>query len=92
MARKQNIWNSYARHNASILDPIMVATIKHGDYRNSGSSLLRCVSCGRYRITCGVVKYFDYNPSKLLCRDCQEARQNTQPVAIGDILTARLNY
>ena len=91
MSKKQRILNQWARHNASILTPIMIGSIKQNDYRNAGSSLLKCVACGRYRITCGIVKYFDYNPTKLLCYECQEAVRSNELVPVKEILSVRVN-
>jgi len=91
MFRKQRMLSQWARHNASILTPIIVHTIRREDWRNASTSLLKCVSCGRYRITGPIVKYYDYNASKLLCYDCQQTVLCRKPVAVRDILAVHVN-
>jgi len=92
MPKKQRVLNQYARHNLSILTPIMISFIKRGEWKFASADLLKCTSCGHYRITGPIVRYFDYNPSKLLCYECQNSRvQNNQPIAVSDILTIGFN-
>jgi len=68
---KSRILNVWQRDNLSILSPITLLALKQGDWRNTPSSLLCCVSCGKHRITTPILAFFNYQGERVLCYDCQ---------------------
>jgi len=75
--------NKWQRNNLELLCPITLATLKSGDWRNTPSSLLRCVNCGKHQITTPILKFFNYQGERVLCYECQRLIKAKQYSATG---------
>lgn len=63
--------NQYQQTNVDILDPQTLNKLKSGDWRDVPTPILKCVRCGQGRITMPIVRFFNYDPTRLTCYDCQ---------------------
>jgi heterodisulfide reductase subunit C len=89
--------NEFQIHNEEILSEDEIEVIKADRYLDASASLLRCVSCGRHAISCGIVKFFHYDPHRLLCWSCQNRRlfhpiENVPAMEAVSQIMARQNY
>jgi len=88
--------NKWQRENISILSYSMIELIKKCQYAQAGTSLLQCVSCGKCRITGPIVEYFDFNPRRLKCYECQKVLKvsnGKRMYSVNEILqTNFINY
>lgn len=67
----KKILSKIQRANLSLLDPMIVGELKTNNWRNSPAPLLRCVMCGKYKITTPIIQFFNYLGERLVCYDCQ---------------------
>jgi len=67
----KKILSNIQRTNLSLLDSLVVEELKNHNWRNSPAPLLRCVKCGKYKITTPIIQFFNYLGEKLVCYECQ---------------------
>ena len=64
MTENQKLWDSLGEQHQTEL--------KDGQWRQTPSSMMRCVRCGQHQITTPIMKFFDWQPEKFTCYDCQK--------------------
>jgi len=65
--------NQYQQNNIEILDSQTLQKLKNNDWRNAPTLILRCIKCGKNgRITMPIVCFFNYDPTRIMCYDCQK--------------------
>lgn len=72
MSKNLKNLNKFARNNLAILTPITIELLKSGDFRQTPAPIMKCVSCGGYRITTNIMSWFDWNGARFECYQCQE--------------------
>ncbi|MFA6427406.1 MAG: hypothetical protein WCW16_03090 [Candidatus Magasanikbacteria bacterium] len=88
---KKNL-NQWQAHNVSVLTPEMIEQVKAGNWAQAGTSLLRCVKCGQYRISGPIAKWFDMDGKRMLCFPCQRALSQTHsPMSIKEVMSGSAN-
>ena len=64
--------NQYQQNNLEILDSRTLQKFQTGNWCDLPTILLKCVCCGKGRITAPIVKFFNYDGCNLKCYDCQK--------------------
>lgn len=69
MTTKLNL-NKWQRSNVALLTPIVLETLRSGDWRNTPAPIMKCTNCGS-RITTPIMKFYDFDGKLFLCYKCQ---------------------
>jgi hypothetical protein len=64
--------NQYQQNNLEILAGDTLEKLKQGNWSNAPTLILKCVKCGKNKITMPIVAYYGFCPTKILCYDCQK--------------------
>ena len=73
---KGKILNQWQRDNISFLSPIIVASLRAGDWRHAPIGMLRCVACGKHVLSGRILEYYQFRGDTLRCYQCQKLIPN----------------